>query len=127
MAQELERRVAEQRKGPRRSAERGASDRRHSSRRAVAGVALVVASLTVGARTARADVYTRINSKGVLEATNVPANPQDFKLTYRSKGTLVHSAGFRMRLVEHGVRCPHRCRGGTAQRQPGSGAGHHPG
>jgi hypothetical protein len=42
-------------------------------------------------------VYSRINSKGVLEATNVPANPQDFKLTYRSKGTLVHSAGFRMR------------------------------
>lgn len=97
MAQEVERRVAEQRKGQRRSAERGGSDRRHANRRAVAGVALAVASLTVGAQTARADVYTRINSKGVLEATNVPASPQDFKLTYRSKGTLVHSVGFRMR------------------------------
>ena len=57
---------------------------------------MAVAALTAGARPARADVYTRINSKGVVEATNVPASPQDFKLTYRSKGTLVHSAGFRM-------------------------------
>jgi Transglycosylase SLT domain len=95
MAQELER-VAERRKGRRRSPERGSSDRRHANRRAAAGVALAVASLTVGARTARADVYTRTNSKGVIEATNVPASPQDFKLAYRSKGTLVHSAGFRM-------------------------------
>jgi transglycosylase-like protein with SLT domain/uncharacterized protein DUF4124 len=96
MAQQLERRVAKRRQGQRRGAERGGSDRRHANRRAAAGVALVVASLTVGARTAHADVYTRINSNGVLEATNVPANPQDFRLTYRSKGTLVHSAGFRM-------------------------------
>ena len=97
MAQGLERRVAERRSGRRRSAERGGSDRRQAHRRAAAGVALAVASLTVGARTAGADVYTRINSKGVLEATNVPASPQDFKLAYRSKGTLVHSAGFRVR------------------------------
>lgn len=97
MAHEPERRVADQRKCRRRSAERGGSDRRHANRRAAAGVAVAVASLTFGARTAGADVYTRINSKGVLEATNVPASPQDFKLSYRSKGTLVHSAGFRMR------------------------------
>jgi soluble lytic murein transglycosylase-like protein len=97
MTQGLERRVAERRKGPRRSTERGGPDRRHANRLAAAGVALAVASLTVGARTARADIYTRLNSKGVLEATNVPASPQRFKLAYRSKGTLVHSAGFRMR------------------------------
>jgi len=96
MAQGLERRVADRRKGQRRSAERSGSDRRHATCRAAAGVALAVASVTLGARTARADIFTRINSKGVLEATNVPANPQQFKLAYRSKGTLVHSAGFRM-------------------------------
>ena len=90
-------RLGERRKGRRRSVERGGSDRRRVNRRAAAGVALGVASLTVGAPTIGADVYSRINSKGVLEATNVPANPQDFKLTYRSKGTLVHSTGFRMR------------------------------
>ena len=61
------------------------------------GAALAVASFSAGARTAGADIFTRVNSKGVLEATNVPASPQDFKLAYRSKGTLVHSAGFRMR------------------------------
>jgi membrane-bound lytic murein transglycosylase B len=32
-----------------------------------------------------------------MEATNVPVSPQSFKLAYRSKGTLVHSAGFRIR------------------------------
>jgi hypothetical protein len=92
MAQGRERRLAERRQGQRRSTERGASDRRHAERRAIAGVALAIASLTVGAQTARADVYTRVNSKGVLEATDVPS--QLFKLAYRSKGTLVHSAGF---------------------------------
>jgi soluble lytic murein transglycosylase-like protein len=95
MAQGLERRVAERRKG--RRAEPGGSDRRRANRRAAARVALAVASLTVGARTARADIYTRINSKGVLEATNVPANRQQFNLAYRSKGTLVHSVGFCVR------------------------------
>lgn len=92
MAQGLEQRLAERRKGRRRSTERGASDRRHANRRAVAGVALAIESLAVGAQTARADVYTRVNSKGVLEATDVPS--ELFKLAYRSKGTLVHSAGF---------------------------------
>lgn len=57
-----------------------------------AAVVLSLASLSGVA--ARADVYTRVNSKGVLEATNVPASPDGFKLAYRSKGTLVHSAGF---------------------------------
>jgi len=102
MAQ-IERRVAERRKGQRRSAERGGSDRRHATCRAAAGVALAVASLTLGARTARADIFTRINSKGVLEATNVPASPQQFRLAYRSKGTLVHSAGFSMHASSNAV------------------------
>jgi soluble lytic murein transglycosylase-like protein len=95
MAEGLERRLADRRKGQRRGAERSGSDRRHATRRTAAGIALAVASVTLGPRTARADIFTRINSKGVLEATNVPANPLQFKLAYRSKGTLVHSAGFR--------------------------------
>jgi hypothetical protein len=95
MAKRRERRMAERRM--RQSEGRGASDRRRANRRAAGSVALALASLTVGAHAARADVYTRINSKGVLEATDFPAGAQDFKLAYRSKGTLVHSAGFRMR------------------------------
>ena len=97
MAKGRERRAAERRKGRRRSAERGGLDRRHANRRAAAGVALAVASLTAGAQMARADVYTRINSRGVLEATDFPSSLQDFKLAYRSKGTLVHSPAFRLR------------------------------
>ena len=102
MAQ-VERRSAARRKGQRRSAERGGSDRRHAHRRSATAVALAVAPPPLGARTARADIFTRINSKGVLEATNVPASPQDFTLAYRSKGTLVHSAGFRVRASSNTV------------------------
>ncbi len=97
MAEKSEWRGPERRKGQRRSAERAAVDRRQANRRVAAGAALALASLTVGAQTARADVYTRINSRGVLEATDLPASGQDFKLAYRSKGTLLHSAAFRMR------------------------------
>ncbi len=97
MAKGHERRGAERRKGQRRGTERGACDRRRANRRVAAGVAMAFASLTAGTQTAHADVYTRINSKGVLEATDFPASAQDFKLAYRSKGTLLHSAGFRMR------------------------------
>jgi hypothetical protein len=96
MAEAHERRVADRRKGQRRTQDRGGFDRRHVQRRA-AGVVLAVASLAVGEGTARADVYTRVSSRGVLEATNVPASLQEFKLAYRSKGTLVHSAAFRPR------------------------------
>lgn len=44
---------------------------------------------------AAAQVYTRVNSKGVLEATNVP-DESGFRLTYPGKGTLIHSRGFRV-------------------------------
>jgi hypothetical protein len=59
---------------------------------AAPGIALLLAASSGPA--AFADVYTRVNSKGVLEATNVPASTQGFKLAYRSKGLLVHSVGF---------------------------------
>jgi hypothetical protein len=42
----------------------------------------------------QAQIYTRVNRNGVVEATNVPA-ASDFRLTYPGKGTLIHSRGFR--------------------------------
>ncbi len=41
-----------------------------------------------------AQVYTRINANGVVEATNAPDSP-GFRLTYPGKGTLIHSRSFR--------------------------------
>ncbi len=41
-----------------------------------------------------AQVYTRINGNGVVEATNAPDSPS-FRLTYPGKGTLIHSRSFR--------------------------------
>jgi hypothetical protein len=41
-----------------------------------------------------AQIYTRVNGNGVVEATNVP-EAADFRLTYPGKGTLIHSRGFR--------------------------------
>lgn len=54
--------------------------------------AAVAAGLWAGP--AAAQVYTRVNSRGVLEATNVP-DETGFRLTYPGKGTLIHSRGFR--------------------------------
>jgi hypothetical protein len=45
------------------------------------------------ASTVRAQVYTRTNANGVVEATNVP-DSTGFRLTYPGKGTLIHSRGF---------------------------------
>jgi hypothetical protein len=43
---------------------------------------------------ATAQIYTRVNGNGVVEATNVP-EAAGFRLTYPGKGTLIHSRGFR--------------------------------
>jgi hypothetical protein len=45
------------------------------------------------ASTCAAQVYTRVNPNGVVEATNVP-DEDGFRLTYPGKGTLIHSRGF---------------------------------
>jgi len=45
------------------------------------------------ASTSTAQVYTRVNPNGVVEATNVP-DEAGFRLTYPGKGTLIHSKGF---------------------------------
>lgn len=42
---------------------------------------------------AQAQIYTRVNGNGVVEATNVPES--GFRLTYPGKGTLIHSRTFR--------------------------------
>jgi hypothetical protein len=41
-----------------------------------------------------AQIYTRTNANGVVEATNVP-DESGFRLAYPGKGTLIHSRGFR--------------------------------
>lgn len=56
-------------------------------------VALAAALGLASAPDARAQIYTRMNSNGVVEATNVPASG-GFRLTYVGKGTLIHSRGF---------------------------------
>jgi len=92
-----DRRDGDRRQGDRRQAGRGGPDRRRGDRRAgaVAGALLTVTSLAM-VPYARADIYTRVNSSGVTEATNLPS-AKDFKLTYRSKGIVIHSAGFSLR------------------------------
>ena len=55
-----------------------------------AGLALAAALL---ASAAEAQIYTRLNRNGVVEATNIP-DESDFRLTYPGKGTLIHSRGF---------------------------------
>ena len=62
--------------------------------RGAAGAALAAAALLIWPQCAQAQIYTRRNANGVVEATNVPDAP-DYRLTYPGKGTLIHSRGFR--------------------------------
>jgi hypothetical protein len=50
--------------------------------------------LAVLAPFAQAQIYTRTNGNGVVEATNVPEEA-GYRLAYPGKGTLIHSRGFR--------------------------------
>jgi hypothetical protein len=59
-------------------------------RRTAAALALLASLASASA----AQVYTRRNANGVVEATNVP-DSSGFDLTYPGKGTLIHSLGFR--------------------------------
>jgi hypothetical protein len=54
----------------------------------VVGIGLLLAG------TAQAQIYTRRNGEGIIEATNVPDGP-GYRLTYPGKGTLIHSRGWR--------------------------------
>ena len=51
-------------------------------------------ALLFNADAATAQVYTRRNANGVVEATNIP-DADDYRLVYAGKGTLIHSRGFR--------------------------------
>jgi len=62
---------------------------------------LALAALAAGATDASAQIYTRRNERGVVEATNAPDEP-DFRLTYPGKGTLIHSAAYKLRLSYNG-------------------------
>lgn len=100
-----ERRKSDRRHGERRTIDRTSSlDRRHGDRRMAAtasGAVLIAIGLALSAADANAQVYTRRNEKGVMEATNIPDAP-DFQLTYPGKGTLIHSRSWRMRPSYNG-------------------------
>jgi hypothetical protein len=51
------------------------------------------AALSLLSPAALAQIYTRLNANGVVEATNVP-DSGGYHLTYPGKGTLIHSRGF---------------------------------
>jgi transglycosylase-like protein with SLT domain/uncharacterized protein DUF4124 len=93
----FEERTGERRQADRRQVARDGTDRRRGDRRSTtgAGVLLALAAMAVVPE-ARADIYTRVNPSGVTEATNLPS-AKDFKLTYRSKGIVIHSPGFSLR------------------------------
>ncbi len=80
----------------RRGGSRRGPDRRKRDRRARAvSVALGMALAGIGVKPASADIFTRRNDRGVLEATDRPAAGDGFKLAYKSKGVVLHSAAFR--------------------------------
>jgi Transglycosylase SLT domain len=55
---------------------------------------LMLPAVLAGVPEATAQIYTRKNSNGVVEATNIPDAP-NYLLAYPGKGTLIHSRGFR--------------------------------
>ena len=65
------------------------------------GAALAAAAAVMLAVPSEAQIYTRRNAKGVVEATNVPAS-HGFRLTYPGKGTLIHSTEYRLRRSYNG-------------------------
>ena len=96
----VERRQDDRRQGERRSAERAGPGRRQGDRRkAVEAVgAVALAAVLAQAPAAHAQIYTRTNAQGVLEATNVPERAGGYKLTYPKRlGVVIHSAEFRLR------------------------------
>jgi hypothetical protein len=69
----------------------------------MAGAAgFVLAAGLAAAPDAGAQVYTRRNERGVIEATNVP-DAGDFRLTYPGKGTLIHSKSWKLRPSYNGA------------------------
>jgi hypothetical protein len=98
-----DRRGEDRRKGDRRAAPRSGPDRRQGDRRAVAiAAALTVSSLCFSGSSASAQIYTRVNAKGIIEATDSPAVKAEYKLAYpKRKGVVIHSPGFKLRPSSH--------------------------
>jgi hypothetical protein len=92
-----DRRRADRRTGERRGIPRGGVDRRRGDRRRTAAAAALTASLfAVEAPRADAQIYTRKNSRGVVEATNIPEDPAAYRLAYPKRlGIVIHSPGFK--------------------------------
>jgi hypothetical protein len=57
--------------------------------RGVMGLLVLLTAAPAGAQ-----IYTRRNANGVVEATNIP-DAGDYRLLFPGKGTLIHSRGFR--------------------------------
>jgi hypothetical protein len=99
-----ERRENDRRVAERRATARGSVDRRQGDRRSASAMAgaVLAASVAFGAGSdANAQIYTRKNANGTVEATNIPAGT-DFRLTYPGKGTLIHSRAWRLRPSYNG-------------------------
>jgi transglycosylase-like protein with SLT domain/uncharacterized protein DUF4124 len=99
MNQPSERRQGDRRSGQdRRSGARAGQGRRRGDRRAsfAAAGAMAVGMAFASVPDADAQIYTRRNDHGVVEATNVPTE-RGYQLTYPGKGTLIHSAAWRLR------------------------------
>lgn len=98
-----DRRSNDRRKGDRRLAPRNGPDRRQGDRRQIAAAAVLTASfLCFEGSDASAQIYTRTNLRGVVEATNVPEVPGDYKLAYpKRKGIVIHSPEFKLRPSSH--------------------------
>src|SRR5687767_1723134 len=96
-----ERRQQDRRRAERRAAARAVSGRRRADRRASAVAGAVLAATVAFASDADAQIYTRKNANGTVEATNVP-DGGDFRLTYPGKGTLIHSRAWRLRPSYNG-------------------------
>lgn len=100
MAGSDERRKGERRSGlDRRHAPRmGSPERRLRERRGRGAMraGALLATLALTGSEAEGQIYTRRNDRGVMEATNAPAE-SDFRLAYPGKGTLIHSRGWQPR------------------------------
>jgi hypothetical protein len=104
MSANEERRKGDRRSGKdRRGAPRtGSVDRRRGERRGLeAFSAGALLATLVLATPVDAQIYTRRNDRGVMEATNAPEE-NNYKLAYPGKGTLIHSAAWRLRPTYSG-------------------------
>lgn len=70
-------------------------------RRRVAIAAAALAGLLLAVTDASAQIYTRKNARGIIEATNVP-DRSDYRLTYPGKGRLIHSRAYKLRRSYNG-------------------------